>query len=860
MTQKQKKTQVKSAALSILIVAVMLMIALGPVTTVSAETKEVGGTLTAAVKEAPGTTNPLDATQDEWIMNVLYDSLAIYDPMQGVLPWLADSWTVGDGNTTVTVTLKNGVTFTDGSPMTSADVVYSYQEYMSGSGFYHGYVACIQSVTASDDMTVTFTLSAPNSNFFTRALMVPIIKDGTADEPVGTGPYMDYTTGSRTSSDMNITLNDPNDAGSRVGGDVTFQLPHNNLVEGSVVVHCYAPIMYNGSFIGTDWSTENNHTIDYDYAAGTVTIYGLDEFEYVTVDFDFTQETFHVSTNTNYFAGRAYLDGITFVLEYGMDSAAVDDINNGRVDVIFDMVDSYYKSVVQGMNSLTPLTSETVELRINAAHNPLGDSEFRKAVSYAVDKEGFVSKTLMNSGIVGDSVIPRDNVYWYNASLAARPYNTGMASATLSNAGYVDSDGDGYVDLPDGSPFSLTVKSVGIDVDNYLAAQAQVVSEILKNEVGVNNTWVVETPEEIDDDMNSGNFDLIMVRMNYPLDPSYLESFMTGNADNFMGYSNASFDEIMGKASAEMDMSMKQKYIKQAQGILYDDTATIVLAYLKGLQYYNGATYEGYYNMINGINNKMTLLNVYHVIEGSLYMSVVVSTFSPMSGEDVSITFTVTDGTDPVEGATIYLVASDGSLSSNTLTTDADGKAVLTLTVPEVSALTDVSVTAKAYKPGYIHAEDTMKVTVHPAEESALSISVDPTSAEVGSGNSTTLTVTVTVAGEGTPVAGATVVATVTPSTGASITVSGVTDENGHATITFTAPETTNRIIHTVEITAHADGYADPASPAVSSITVVGEPAPLPEAEVDSIPGFTAFVALAAIAMAGVAFGIRKKD
>ncbi len=859
MTQKQKKTQVKSAALSMLIVAVMLLVTLVPAATVNAETKEVGGNLTVAVKEAPGTTNPLNATQDEWIMNALYDSLAIYDPVKGVLPWLASSWTVGEGNTTVTVTLKNGVTFTDGSPMTSADVVYSYEQYMGSTGYYGNSVACIQGVSASDDMTVVFTLSAPNSNFFTMGLMVPIIKDGTANKPIGTGPFMDYTTGSRTGTDTNITLNDPNDAGSRVGGDVTFHLPHSHLIEGSVVVHCYAPIMDNGSFIGTDWSTENNHTIDYDYVAGTVTINGLNEFEYVTVDFSFEQDTFSVSTNTNYFAGRPYVDGITFVMEYGMDSASVDDINNQRVDVIFDMVDPYYKSVVQGMNSLTPLTTDTIELRINSGNAPLDNSEFRKAVSYAVDKQGFVTKTLMNSGIVADSVIPRDNVFWYNTTLAARPYDTGLASSTLSNAGYVDSDGNGYVDLPDGTPFSITVKSVGIDVDNYLAAQAQVISEILKNEVGVNNTWVVESSENITADMNSGNFDLIMVRMRYPLDPSYLETFMTGNAGNVMGYSNASFDAVMEKASSEMDLSKKQMYIKQAQGILYDDTATIVLAYLKGLQYYNGNTYEGYYNIINGINNKMSLLNVYHVIEGSLSTSVVVSTYSPVSGHDVTITFTVTDGTNPIESAEIELSASAGTLSSATVTTDADGKATVTVTTPEVTEFTDVTITAKAYKPGYIHSENSITVTVHPVEQDMLSVAVDPTSAEVGSGNSTTLTVTVT-ATDGNPVEGATIDVTVLPSTGATVSVSGPTDENGQATITFTAPETTSRIIHTLQITAHADGYTDPDSPAVSTITVVGKAPASPEVTADSVPGFEAFVAMAAIAMAGVAFGLRKKD
>ncbi len=858
MTQKQKKTQVKSAALSILVVAAMIFVAMVPATTVNADTKEVGGNLIAAVKEAPATINPLNATQNEWIMNVLYDSLAIYDPAKGVLPWLASNWSVD--NTTVTVTLKNGVTFTDGSPMTSADVVYSYNQYKAAPNTYYGaYVSDIKSVSASDDMTVVFTLSAPDSNFFTKALMVPIIKQGTAGNPVGTGPFMGFTTGSRTGTDNNITLNDPTDAGSRQGGNVTFQLPHNHLVNGTVVVHCYAPIMYNGSFIGTNWSKENTHAVDYDYKDGKITIHDLNEFEYVTVDFTFEQETFSVSVNKNYFAGRPYLDGITFVMEYGMDSAAVDDINNQRVDVIFDMVDSYYKSVVQGMNSLTPMTTNTIELRMNERNAPLNNSDFRKAVSYSIDKAGFVSKTLMNSGIVADSVVPRDNVYWYNASLAPRPYSISMASSTLTNAGFVDKDGDGYIDLPDGTPFHLTVKSVGIDVDNYLAAEAQVISEVLKNDVGINNTWVVESPENITDDMNSGNFDLIMVRMTYPLDPSYLETFMTGNPGNFMGYSNASFDAIMEKASTTMDMSMKQKYIKEAQGILYDDTATVVLSYLKGLQYYNGKTYDGYYSMINGINNKMSLLNVYHVIEGSLYMSVVVSTFSPMSGKDVKITFTVTDGTNPVEGATIYLVASDGTLSSTTLTTDANGKAVLTLTVPEVNELKDVSVTARAYKPGYIHAEDTMKVTVHPAEQKALSISVTPTSAEVGSGNSTTLDVTVVVAGEGTPVAGAVLDVTVLPSTGATVKVSGPTDENGHATITFTAPKTTNRIIQTVQISAHADGYSDPASPAISSITVVGTPAEPPTVQADNVPGFGAFAALAAIALAGVAFGIRKK-
>ncbi len=863
MTQKQKKTQVKSVALSMLVVAVMVLVTLTPATMVNAETKEIGGTLVVAIKEAPGTTNPLNATGDEWIMNVLYDSLAVYDPAKGVLPWMANDWTVKNNGTTVDVTLKNDITFTDGSPMTSADVVYSYEQYMSGTGYYHDQVACLKSVTAVNDYTVEFTLSAPNSNFFTKALMVPIIKSGTAADPVGTGPYMDYTdSGVRTAEDTNITLNNPMDAGSRQSGNVTYHLSHSHLVQGSVVVHAYAPLLNEtGAFVGTNWSKENNHTVDVDYLNGTIVVHNQDQFEYVTVDFAFEQQTYSVQANRNYFAGSPYIGGMTFVMEYGKDSAAVDDINNGRVDVIFDMVDSYYKSVVKGMNSLTPMTTQTIELRMNDGSAPLNNSAFRKAISYAVDKEGFVSKTLLNGGVVADSVIPRDNVFWYNSSLEPRPYSTGLAASTLTAAGFVDSNGDGFREYPNnGTNIHLTVKSVGIATDNYLAAQAQVVSEILKTEVGIDNTWTIEPAKNITEDVQSGNFDMVMIRVNNSLDPSYLENFMTGNPNNYMHYSNATFDAVMQNASTTMDLTEKQKYIKQAQGILYDDTATIVLAYMKGLQYYNGSKYDGYYDMINGINNKFTLLNVYHVTEGKLHMSVVVSTPSPQSGTNVTIDFTVTDGSNLIKGATVYVGTSAGLISTDKITTDENGKASVVVTVPDVDALTDVTIWARAYMPGYVHAEASTTVTVHPAALKPLDISVDPTSAEVGTeeGNNT-VTLTVTVTSDNTPVSGAVLDVSVLPSTGAKISVSGPTDENGHATITFTAPKTTERIIQSIEIRAHADGYADPDAPAVSSITVVGTPAEHPTADTAEVPGFSMFMALAALGLAGVAVAYRRK-
>ncbi|GEM_PF-2624214 len=863
MTQNKERKQVKSIALTLLVATSMLLVVVGGFTyTGTATTKEFGGNLVAGVYKAPETTNPLQATEDSWIMGLLYDSLAVYKPTEGILPWLADSWTVGSDNVTVTVKLKSGVTFTDGSPLTSADVVYSYNQYMAGSGIYHDYVSPIQSVSAVDDMTVQFVLKEPNSEFFTKSLMVPIIKDGSANSPVGTGPFMGYEHGTMTGTDTNITLNDPTNPATRKGGDnVTFTLPHTDVQ--SVTIHIYGPVMYNGSFQRTNWKNEtilSSSDYDLDGQNGVITIHHMSEFDYVTVDFTFTAPTITINANTHYFMGRPYVDSVTFVIS-GTDKAMVDDLNNGRIDVILENIDAYYKSQVQGANIVKPVTTKTVEMVFNCANAPLNNSDFRKAISYSVDKDFFVSKTLQNSGIKGDSIIPRDNLFWYNTSLPARPFDKSMAMSILTKGGFSDKDGDGFVDLPDGTPISLTIKSVGITEVNYLAAEAQTLETVLQS-VGINVTWVQEDGANISADMNNGNFDMIMTQFNYPLDPSYLNNFVTGNANNFMHYSNPAFDSVMEKVKTAKTVEDLQKYVKEAQGVLYDDTAVVVLAYLTGLQYYNGEKYEGFQAMINGVNNKFTFLNVYHTISGNLDMTVIPSSTSVNSNGKMTITVTVTDGANPVEGAKVVVSASSGGLSSSELTTDANGMAKITFTAPVVDEPTDVSLTISAYKPGYVHASKSISVTVHPEELPSLSVSIEKGYEEIGSGNSTQITVTVTSGGQ--PVSGANIEVRVEPSiTGANVTVSGPTNENGQAVITFKAPKVTDDISYTLTVVAHKAGYKDSNPNAPSStmtLLVKGQPASQPQTvKKDTVPGFEAVTALLALSMAGIAFALYRK-
>lgn len=87
-------------------------------------------------------------------------------------------------------TLRTGVTFSDGTPLTASDVKASLDRARK-SDRYAQRLSQVTSVSVVSDGVVAVTLSAPNSAF--PALMdIPIIKAGTSDSTasVGTGPYL----------------------------------------------------------------------------------------------------------------------------------------------------------------------------------------------------------------------------------------------------------------------------------------------------------------------------------------------------------------------------------------------------------------------------------------------------------------------------------------------------------------------------------------------------------------------------------------------------------------------------------------------------------------------------------------------
>jgi len=91
------------------------------------------------------------------------DNLTSLDENHEVVPWLATEWSTSEDGLTWTFTLKEGVEFTDGSPLTAEVVAYNFDHWMSGgnSTAYVWLLDYFESAEAIDDLTVQINLSAP---------------------------------------------------------------------------------------------------------------------------------------------------------------------------------------------------------------------------------------------------------------------------------------------------------------------------------------------------------------------------------------------------------------------------------------------------------------------------------------------------------------------------------------------------------------------------------------------------------------------------------------------------------------------------------------------------------------------------
>ncbi len=126
---------------------------------------------------------------------VIMEPLVVFGKDLGLEARLATEWAFADDGSTLTFKLREGVTFHDGSPFTSADVKDTFEWVLNPENGAQNrpLYATIESIDTPDDYTVVMNLNVLNSFLLNNIARMPIVPAGSGanfgDNPIGTGPY-----------------------------------------------------------------------------------------------------------------------------------------------------------------------------------------------------------------------------------------------------------------------------------------------------------------------------------------------------------------------------------------------------------------------------------------------------------------------------------------------------------------------------------------------------------------------------------------------------------------------------------------------------------------------------------------------
>lgn len=136
------------------------------------------------------------------VMHFMYEPLVIFNALDGGKPIyrLATAFVYADDLGSITVTLRDGVKWSDGEAFTADDVIKSFDLTLSNPALDSvGMAQMLSGVEKVDDKTVRFNLATPSSQAMYQIVRVPIVPEHvwsnvedpvtfTNPNPVGSGP------------------------------------------------------------------------------------------------------------------------------------------------------------------------------------------------------------------------------------------------------------------------------------------------------------------------------------------------------------------------------------------------------------------------------------------------------------------------------------------------------------------------------------------------------------------------------------------------------------------------------------------------------------------------------------------------
>jgi peptide/nickel transport system substrate-binding protein len=438
-------------------------------------------------------------------------------------PGLASEWETSEDGLTWTFTIRDDVVFSDGEPLTSADVKFTLDRVLDGgpeAATWGSYLTGVDSVEAPDDTTIVLTLSAPNA-------VLPLIPIPIVPEHI----WKDIP-----ENEVKSYGAEPTD-GNPVVGSGPFRL-----VEGTAGGSTYRFEANPDYWKGAPHVDEVVFRV---FKAEDPAVQAL-----IKGEIDFVSEISALQVKA--------LEGREGIIAHNGDSPGFDEIafNTGSVDL------------------------ETGE-PLGDPNPAVLDRAFRFALNFAIDRERIIEAAYQGGGTPGTTIIPPAyaDFHWEPEDPEAFAYDPDKAAQLLDEAGYVMGD-DGFRTLPNGDPIGtlrLAARSdsqTSIDVMDFF-------KEWLAD-IGIDSEVTAYESSKLTNVILDGEFDTFEWGWFVEPDPDSMLSYMTcgqrGNwSDSWL--CNEEYDALYEAQHVENDDAARADMVKQMQEILYEEAPYLVTAY-----------------------------------------------------------------------------------------------------------------------------------------------------------------------------------------------------------------------------------------------------------------------------------------
>ncbi|PVE98178.1 ABC transporter substrate-binding protein [Microbacterium sp. TPD7012] len=165
----------------------------------SGEGADSTATLSLAVQSPPRSLDPvdLDAGQQAFVWSSIYDTLLYRDNEGEIQPNAASAWEWSEDGLTLTFTIRDGMTFSNGDPVDAEAVKATFERNTERTGQQQEKMQYVDAIEAPDAETVVLTFSTHDPAFIFNMTQdggvishpATVDEERTTTNPIGSGPY-----------------------------------------------------------------------------------------------------------------------------------------------------------------------------------------------------------------------------------------------------------------------------------------------------------------------------------------------------------------------------------------------------------------------------------------------------------------------------------------------------------------------------------------------------------------------------------------------------------------------------------------------------------------------------------------------